>query len=91
MESDVPLSTLGPEGMDFIDGGFTMSHGIGSDKPWRKKFTKSALNGVAPSKADKGWLAHCSGPIQVLSPMQMRIKKLDLRIGAAIGRFIRRT
>jgi hypothetical protein len=91
MESDVPISTLGPEGMDFIDSGFTMSHAIGSDKPWRKKFTKSALNGVAPSKADKGWLEHCSGPIQVLLPLQITIKKLDLTIGSAIGRFIRRT
>lgn len=91
MESDVPLSTLGPEGMDFIDSGFTMSHAIGSDKPWRKKFAKSALKGEPPSKADKGWLAHCLRPIQVLSPMQVRMKKLDLRIGAAIGRFIRRT
>jgi lipopolysaccharide biosynthesis glycosyltransferase len=91
MESDVSLSTLGPEGMDFIERGFTMSHATGPSKPWRKKFTKSALNGVAPSKADKGWVANCSGPIQVLSPMQVRVKKLDLRIGSAIGRFIRRT
>ena len=91
MESDIPLSTLGPEGMDFIDSGFTMSHAVGSNKPWKKKFTSSALKGEPPSKADKGWLANCLGPIQVLSPVQVKIKRLDLRIGAAIGRFIRRT
>jgi hypothetical protein len=45
----------------------------------------------APSKADKGYLANCFEPIRVLSPTQVRMKNLDLMIGSAIGRFIRRT
>lgn len=90
MASAYSLSTIGPEGMDLVPGGFTMSHAVGSPKPWRKRFTVCALSGRAPSQPDRLWLANCDGPIQVLTPWQRRLKTMDLKIGAVIGRFIRR-
>jgi hypothetical protein len=85
-----PLSTTGPEGMDFKPGGVLMSHAAGGEKPWRKRFVRSALQGVPPNLADKGWLTHCKGPIEVLPPEQLRRKARELRLAAAIGRLVRR-
>jgi hypothetical protein len=90
MVTPSPLSVIGPEGMDFVGGGFTMSHATGSPKPWRKKFARCAWQGRPPSRADKGWLANCSDPIQVLTPGQLKAKRRDLKIGSALGRLIRR-
>ncbi|HEY0866557.1 MAG TPA: hypothetical protein VGE01_04235 [Fimbriimonas sp.] len=84
------ISRIGPEGMDFVGGGFTMSHAAGAEKPWRKGFIRSALRGVPPTLADKGWLAHCSGPIQVLNPREIQRKRKEMKIASTIGRLVRR-
>ncbi len=85
-----PLSTIGPEGMDFVAGGFTMSHAVGSPKPWRKQMIYGALRGKAPTLADKGYWQHTQSPIQLYSQQTLLWKQVDLRCGAAIGRFIQR-
>ena len=90
MATRFPLSTIGPEGMDLVPGGFTMSHAVGSPKPWRKQFTACALRGRSLSNADRLWLANSSSPIQVLTSGQKRLRAIDLKIGSAIGRFVRR-
>ena len=41
------------EGMDFRPGGWTMSHALGMEKPWRKKFIRAAFGGRPPSFADR--------------------------------------
>lgn len=91
MFSDCPTSILGKEGMDFIHGGYTMSHAVGSSKPWRKRMTLEALKGRPPSLADKAYRNNTQHPIQLYSPLQLFWKRMDLRCGAAIGRFIRRS
>ena len=85
------LSRIGPESMAFVPGGFTMAHAAGGVKPWRKRFIRSALGGVPPSTADKGWFANTEGAVQVLSPLKRRRIGISIRIGAALGRFIRRS
>lgn len=85
-----PLSTMGPEGMDFRPGGTVMSHAAGGEKPWRKRFVRSALGGVPPTLADKGWLTHTRGPIEVLSPAEFGRKCREVRLASAIGRLVRR-
>jgi hypothetical protein len=87
-----PLSTVGPDGMDFIPGGTIMSHAtVPHVKPWRKKLISSALQGMPPTLTDKLFWKHTQTPIPVYSPQTLRWKKLTLTIGAAIGRFIRRS
>lgn len=87
-----PLSTVGPEGMDFVPGGQIMSHaaGAGARKPWKKSMAKSALSGVAPTMADKRYWEYAEWPIRLYPHQYVRLKKLDIKLGAAIGRFITR-
>jgi hypothetical protein len=90
MYSEYPLTTVGPEGMDFVPGGGAMFHAIGSPKPWRKKMAWSALGGVPPYGADKAFLANLTHPIRPYSRLSLAMKRLGCMVGAAIGRFYRR-
>jgi len=90
MYAQVPLTTLGPEGMGFITGGFTMHHTVGLTKPWRKKFLLSALDGRPPSGGDKYFLQCASGPLHPFTPGQLKRKRLSAQWATLIGRFFRR-
>lgn len=85
-----PISEMGPEAMDFINGGTTMSHSAGSTKPWRKQFFKSAFNGIPPNRVDKLYWAVCNQPIACYTNRYLKRKRLALRIAALIGRFYKR-
>jgi len=86
MVTEHPISTIGPEGMDFVPGGFTMSHPVGNPKPWRKVMMVSALKGFRPSPGDHGYLQNAEGPIRLYTAGQLLWRKIDLLCGAAIGR-----
>ncbi|MEA5573043.1 hypothetical protein [Calothrix sp. UHCC 0171] len=91
MLSTEPLSTIGPEGMDFLPGGTIMSHAIAPNvKPWRKKFIRSVLDGSAPTITDKLYWQNSQTPIQLYSSIKHKQQQLALLIASAIGRFIRR-
>ncbi len=89
--TSIPVSVLGREGMDFIPGGYTMSHAAGDDKPWRKRLLTRALGGYPPSFADKGYWRHVEQPIRLYEPMQLRRRRIELRVAAAVGRIVRRS
>jgi hypothetical protein len=89
MLSTEPLSTIGPEAMDFLPGGTIMSHAIGPVKPWRKKLIQSALDGRAPIPTDKLYWQHSQAPIQLYSERKIKQQQFALRVASAIGRFIR--
>lgn len=82
-----PVSVIGREGMEFVAGGFTMSHSTGHLKPWNMKFLAEALRGHPPSAATKNHFANVETPIRPYPPMMLRKKRLGLRIASAIGRF----
>jgi hypothetical protein len=86
-----PVSVLGREGMDFIPGGYTMSHAAGGAKPWKKQMLRSALGGVPPSAADKGFWQNVEAPIELYPKLEIARNRLNLRLAAAIGRFLRRS
>ena len=90
MYAQVPLTTLGPEGMGFITGGFTMYHSVGRTKPWRKKFLRSALDGHPPSGGDKHFLRCAGGPLHPYTSGQLKRKRLSAQWATLIGRFFRR-
>jgi hypothetical protein len=90
MFSGHPLTTIGPEGMDLVPGGFTMFHALGSPKPWRKNMLLSALRGVPPSGSDKAFLSHMEQPIKPYSSIRLAGKRLSCLMGALIGRFYRK-
>jgi hypothetical protein len=91
MVSYCPLSTIGPEGMDFIPGGITMSHAtVPSIKPWRKKLIIEALKADPPTITDKVYWQHSQSPIRLYSQSTYKWNQFALRVGSGIGRFMRR-
>jgi len=90
MYTKCPLSTIGPEGMGFARGGFTMYHAVGSPKPWKKRMIRAALNGLPPSDADKHFVENLAGPIYPYTDAELKAIRLTSKIGAAIGRFYHR-
>ncbi len=91
MYATEPLSTIGPEGMGFVNGGFTMYHCVGAPKPWRKQFILSALRGMPPTNGDKHFLACVEGPLRPYRSNTLKAMRLRSTVGAVIGRFYRRT
>ena len=91
MFSDRPVSIVGREGMDFISGGYLLSHALGTSKPWRKSFIRHAMRGYPPTMADHSFMQNTISPIALFGPALRRWKKLDLLIGCALGRFYARS
>ncbi len=91
MASTHPLSTVGPDGMDFVPGGTLMSHAtVPNVKPWRKKLIISALEGSRPTITDKLYWRHSQAPIQLYSSTTLFWQRFAILCGSAIGRFIHR-
>jgi hypothetical protein len=90
MYANAPLSTIGPEGMGWINGGFTMYHTVGGKKPWRKKFVQSALSGDPPWNGDKHFLECAGGPIQPFSDRKLKSLRRQALLATLIGRFYSR-
>lgn len=90
MLTNLPVTAVGPEGMDFQPGGYVMSHSAGDTKSWRKHFVRDALQGRAPSRTDKEFLKHTQEPIRIYSRGELLSKQVGATVGAAIGRFYRR-
>ena len=89
MVTSEALSMMGPEGMDFAEGGFTMAHAAGATKPWKKSFALEAVGGRRPTRADREYIKSAAGPVTTFSSLAFAIKKMSLALGIAIGRFIR--
>ena len=86
MTTDVPLSTLGPECMDFRPGGYVMSHAVNSPKPWERDYLKFALQGKPPNLSDKGFWANSEHPIRLFPESVVRKRNLALKAAIAMGR-----
>ncbi|MDB5086226.1 MAG: hypothetical protein JWR09_220 [Mucilaginibacter sp.] len=85
-----PISEMGPEGMDFIGGGFTMSHAIGTPKPWQKNYMTSAFRGNAPGIADREFWLNVKSPVNCYGDGYIKLKQLSIKTAALIGRFYKR-
>ncbi len=90
MYTEHPLTTMGPEAMGFVRGGFTMYHAVGQ-KPWRGSLLLRAVAGLPPSEADKFFFTQVSSPIRAYTRWRLRAKRLACAMAALIGRFYRRS
>ncbi len=90
MITECPLSTVGPDGMDFAEGGFLMSHAVASPKPWQRKAISDAIRGVPPGKTYKQYLINAEGPIRLYDTLTFRRLQTDQRIASGVSRFVRR-
>jgi hypothetical protein len=86
-----PISAIGPEGMDFLPAGFTMSHAVDTPKPWRKRYLIHTLKrGVRVSLADNEYWRYTEGPIQLYSRRRALLHTIDLTAAKVVGRMIAR-
>lgn len=90
MCTECSISELGPEAMDFMHGGWTMSHAVGAPKPWRKNFFLNAIKGVSPSIPDREYWANVSSPLSLYSKSYIKLKSASLLFAAFIARFYKR-
>ena len=88
--SEVPLNTAGPEAMDFMPGGYYLSHAIGWLKPWRGQHIRQALLGMPPSLATKSYYNFANHPIKVFGSADFVRRVWSHKLASAIGRFYRR-
>ena len=85
-----PISEMGPEAMDFVGAGWTMSHATGSPKPWKNKFILSALNGNPPTRQHKNYWNNIQDPISIHTDMYVQLRKAEIMLATFIGRCYRR-
>jgi len=88
---DDKLNTVGADGMDFMPGGYYLSHAIGPAKPWHDGHVRRALRGFPPSLPAKAYFAYANHPIRVFTDSELARRKLNMKIAGAIGRVYRRT
>lgn len=84
------IAMVGPDGMDFAQGGYFMSHAIASPKPWRGGTMKAALSGFPPTQAIKFYHFNTLKPIRLYTDNQRKWNQLILGLSTFIGRFYRR-
>lgn len=84
------ISEFGPEGMDFIPGGWLMSHATGSPKPWKIAFFNKIISGRSITAAERNYWNYSSGLIQVHSNFRILFSKLMIKIVSFIHRFYRK-
>lgn len=90
MCSKSAISEMGPEAMDFVPGGFTMSHAVGAPKPWKKNFLSSSFKGISANTSDKAFWAYADGPVKPYTASQIRAKKMAIAFSVLLGRFYRK-
>lgn len=81
-------SIIGKEAMDFIEGGYIMSHALAQPKPWDKNFIFRSLLGFSPNKSDKLFFLNLNNPIKVKSSSYIFFKKLSIKVAKVINKFI---
>ena len=90
MCTELPISNVGPDAMDFIYGGWLMSHSTGQTKPWLKNYVTSFLNGYPPTLQDKEFWKYSSGVIKSLSINRVRTAYFLMKVTSLLGRLYRR-
>lgn len=90
MAGSQPVSIMGSEGMDFRPGGWTLSHAVGPEKPWRKNLILAALAGRAPTYADHAFWANAVSPLPVFTARAAAWRRKSLACACLLSRFYRR-
>lgn len=83
-------SILGPEGMGFMPGGYTMLHAVGRAKPWDRAHVREALAGRRPRRVDQEYVRLCSGPFVATTRFERLRQFWSVRTASAIGRLLSR-
>ena len=90
MVAGVPVSALGQEGMEFVPGGYAMSHAAYQPKPWRRRALPEAVRGRPPGLPDRRYWEYADGPIRLYPEATWRRRWFEYRAGRALGMLLRR-
>lgn len=85
-----PISEMGPEAMDFVGAGWTMSHATGWKKPWNNRFIVSALGGYPPPRPHKHYWNNINYPIVLHKEIYIKVIRFEIFIASIISRFYRK-
>ncbi len=88
---DLPVSILAQEAMGFNAGIPVVPHAVGPAKPWQRNYLMDAFKGLPPTLADKAFWRNAEAPLHPFSADFANYKRMELKVGAAIGRVIRRS
>ena len=94
MANESPVSPMGQDAMDiqFGGGGYVMSHALGAQKPWNKKFMQNLFfRGNSPSRADRLFFRHVETPIRLYPTATLTGKRFLLLGAGFLARFMSRT
>lgn len=91
MITKLPISTIGPEAMGFVNGMPVMSHPIGM-KPWNKKYFKDFLRGHRPRLSDMEFWKNLNGSeFTPMGNMYVKFKIFTCKTLRGLSRFYRRS
>lgn len=90
MCTEEDLSEFGPDGMDFIGGGWLMSHATGSPKPWDVNYFKEWINGRNPSRQYKEYWKYANGIIKCYPESRIKMKIFSAKASSFLARFYKR-
>lgn len=89
MNTTMPFSLSGKDGMDIDRMGFLMSHALGPRKPWLRCYLWERFSkGFSVGFADRAYWSNVKHPIALYSPLQRTVRWLDLMGTVAIDRII---
>ena len=88
---EIPVSFLGRQAMGFEAGAPFLPHALGPLKPWRNRLIRNALRGLGCPTADRQFWRFVESPIRLYSNAVIRRRRLQVRVAAALARFIRRS
>jgi hypothetical protein len=91
MTEGTDYSILPQAAMAFAPGAAVLPHALGRGKPWRRRYLRDSLRGVAPTTADKAFWNNVDAPLSSMSAARVRSSRLGLRLASAIGRFYQRS
>ncbi|MDB5138667.1 MAG: hypothetical protein JWR12_583 [Mucilaginibacter sp.] len=87
MCTSVPISEFGPEGMDFVGGGWLMSHSTGSPKPWKINYIGEWVKGNRPTLAVKEYWKNANGIINCYPGSFIKRKLFYQKFVSILARF----
>ena len=86
------IVTLGPDAMDFVEGGVRLiPHAIGKNKPWRRRFVAEAIMGKPTRLVDILFWKYATYPCPAFKKTTKKYKKIGIKISQLISRIIRKT
>jgi len=87
MAFEKDMVVAGKDAMDFMPGGYIMSHSLGRNKPWVASYMKQAMQGKKIAMSHKQYWENVDAPIQLYPAAALKKKKLSMNIAKIVTRF----